>query len=184
MTTPTTTIDKNFSYFYNAFLSYSKESEYEAKRLYKILRLNGLRVWFDLYEINKTSKFYKDEISIALKYTPVFICLINEYYVNSINCYNEIVYAFKSNKIIIALRMERCHLIKYNYIGFILSLSNKCNLYEDNEEFFKNVRGTAYDQLLSIIRTLFKSKVGFIYFYIYLKQYSIKIRINFYRESD
>ena len=148
-------------FYFDIFLSYSKENEDEAKKLYHVLKSNGLRVWFDLVQLEPNNKYLKEEIYIALKYCPVFICLLNQSYVEKKYCVEEYRHAFRANKSIITLMTEKIHLVKYGFIGFLVSLSKICNLQVDVDNFLDNYTGSVYEDLLTKIRECYKKNVSF-----------------------
>lgn len=151
---------------FDVFISYTIDSKLEALKLYRILRLNELRVWLDLIELSKFEKsFIKEREFIALKYSPVFICLVNKTYSKTLYCVEELKYAFKNNKCIISLLTERFHLYELDYVGFLLQMTQKCDLSRDVDDFLDTAKGETYEQFLNFLRKSFLSKVRLNYIY-------------------
>jgi hypothetical protein len=145
---------------FDIFISYSIGCKLEALKLYRILRLNELRVWLDLVELSQFDKsFIKEREYIALKYASVFICLVNKTYSSTLYCVEELKYAFKQNKSIISLITERCHLYELGYAGFLLQMTQKCDLSRDVDDFLDTAKGETYEQFFNFLLKSYSSKV-------------------------
>lgn len=144
---------QTYECIYDIFISYPKSSKWKLilSNLQSQLR-NKLKfnLWID-YEKIEINKDLLPQFRAGIQQSRLFICLLNQDYLTSYNCQDELAYAQKLNKekIIILLDAEsEKHITKAltNYITV--------DAYKDLNAF-QACTGEIYDELVDVILQLF-----------------------------
>ena len=106
---------------YNVFISYNWGIKKQVDVLHANLKSKcGFKVWRDETNMKNTTDL-DSELADAIQKSKVFLFCLTEAYSNSINCLNELNYAFKiCRKPIVFLMIDKLNLKKLKGLGFMV----------------------------------------------------------------
>lgn len=116
---------------FDIFLSYHVKDQVEVIKLHRELS-KYYNVWLDLVEI-KIGDDLNERISQSIQNSNLFICCLNNEYLDSPNCRYELMKAQKEDKSIYILPFEKLLYINEDHLVSEYDIKNE-NIYELNNE--------------------------------------------------
>lgn len=98
-------------------ISYNSQSRELCLKIKSFLESQGYKIWIDVEEIHGSSL---DSMARAIEESQFVLICVTEKYRQSLNCQSEAQYAFRLNKNIIPLIMQKGYASVNGWLGFII----------------------------------------------------------------
>lgn len=161
---------------FDIFLSYQRDLEEEAKKLYKKLSSYKLSVWLDRKQVTSDSNRLSEIVS-GIKSSKLFVCCVTQKYAEDKDCENELSVAYDSNKKIVVVMFEDSKMADLKGVGFKIARLKKIAAYKDSfftsskldyfspkfDEFLKSIEEELKRDLKIDHKELLKEKADDVY---------------------
>jgi hypothetical protein len=161
--------EKMNSFNFDLFISFQFDFKDQAKIFNEKINVNkSIKIYKDASEIDKTNQLALTEKTIKIiRHSKVFVCLLTEKYVKSINCIREFEYAHSINKKILLICIDKINLDQLNDI-FSFNYHETINCFVDQKNYLNNKNDWFIQKFDSILRSIEnKLKVELIFYLIF-----------------
>lgn len=133
----------------HVMISYQTQYRPVAKMICDFLQQKGVKMWMDIHNMSEGVDSTVETMAKAVEGAKVVLIFVSKSYKDSTFCKHEALYAFKKNKVIIPLKVQRGY-EPDGWLGFLESMKFSYDLTRDDPDYTKNKKSQLYDTICKI----------------------------------